>query len=241
METKFTFSPTPFTSKAAANKEYITAYNAWTLDMINNHHCTVTINDICKRLKVSKTWIASRIYPAVEYVRITPTRLEELNMDKESTLLFNELELRNYLMRAAIFTRQTKVIDLTNVLSSSQLAAALENPAIQKWDTENKHTYGKRSNRLLNSFDIAYDNVNELKRTEYESVPVEAFDFWAISTLYFSTEYKNKETAYREFFRKGMIKINIFGKAIFTQHPKEDLSKIIYPMTVSAKEYRENP
>lgn len=233
METVFTFKPKNFVSKAAADKAYKEAYEAWSLEMIKKHHCTVSIKDICSKLHVTDFWIKERLCPNVEYVKITPARLKELNMNHRSPLLFNELELRKYLMSAAVFSRQTKVIDLQKHMTEKEIAATLEDPAIVKWDETNKHTYGKRSNKLLNMLDVDYENVNETKRTEYESVEVEPFDFWIrAADLMFSKSYPNRETAYRDFFRKGMIKINIYGKAMFIQ--VDDLDKIVYPITIAA-------
>lgn len=233
METVFTFNRPNFTSKAAADKSYKEAYNTWSLDMIENHHCTVSIKDICSKLNVTTSWVRDRIFPNVEYIKLTPARLKELTMNHRAPLLFNELELRKFLMSAAVFTRQTKVIDLQKHMTEKEIATALEDPAILKWDEANKHTYGKRSNKLLNMLDVDYENVNETKRTGYKSVEVEPFDFWIRSLdLMFSKSYPNRETAYRDFFRKGMVKINVFGKAMFIQ--VDDLAKVVYPLTIPA-------
>lgn len=232
METVFTFKPNNFMSKAAADKEFKQAYDAWSLDMIEKHHCTIPIKEICAKLHVTDFWIKERLCPNVEYVKITPARLKELGMNHRSPLLFNELELRKFLISAAVFTRQTKVIDLQKCMTKKEIAMALEDTAIIKWDEANKHTYGKRSNKLLNMLNVDYENVNETKRTEYESVEVEPFDFWIrAADLSFSKSYPNRETAYRDFFRKGMVKINLYGKAMFIQI--DDLDKIVYPLTVA--------
>lgn len=234
METVFTFTYPNFVSKTASDKAYKAAYEAWSLDMIENHHCTVSIKDICSKLNVTTSWVRDRILPNVEYVKITPTRLKELNMNHRSPLLFNELELRKFLMSAAVFTRQTKVIDLQKHMTEKEIAAALDDPAIARWDEANKHTYGKRSNKLLNMLNVDYENVNETIRPQYEAVEVKPFDFWIrAADLVFSKDYPNRETAYRDFFRKGMVKINLFGKAMFIQI--DQLDKIIYPLTVAAK------
>lgn len=233
METVFAFTHPDFVSKAAADKSYKEAYEAWSLDMIENHHCTVSIKEICSKLNVTTSWVRDRILPNVEYVKITPSRLKELNMNHRSPLLFNEIKLRKFLMSAAVFTRQTKVIDLQKFMTEKEIAAALDDPAIAKWDEANKHTYGKRSNRLLNMLNVEHENVNETKRTQYEAIEVEPFDFWIrAADLVFSKDYPNRETAYRDFFRKGMIKINLFGKAMFIQ--VDDLAKIVLPLTVVA-------
>ncbi|MCQ2374233.1 MAG: hypothetical protein MJ050_09165, partial [Phascolarctobacterium sp.] len=67
------------------------------------------------------------------------------------------------------------------------------------------------------------------KRSQYEAVPVPSFDFWA-RNLIFSSDYVNRETAYRDVFRKGMIKITFFGKTFFVE--VDDTSKYSYPMTI---------
>lgn len=107
METVFLFTHPDFVSKAAADKAYKETYEAWSLDMIENHHCTISIKEICSKLHVTDFWIKDRLCPNVEYVKITPARLKELGMNHRSPLLFNELELRKFLMSAAVFTRQT--------------------------------------------------------------------------------------------------------------------------------------
>lgn len=234
METVFTFARPDFVSKAASDKAYKAAYDAWSLDMIDNHHCNVSIKDICSKLNVTTSWVRDRILPNVEYVKITPTRLKELNMNHRSPLLFNEIDLRKFLMSSAVFTRQTKVIDLQKFMTEKEITAALDDPAIVRWDEANKHTYGKRSNRLLNMLNVEYENVNETRRNDYEATSVEPFDYWVrAADLVFSKDYSNREIAYRDFFRKGMVKINLFGKAMFIQVDKID--KIVYPMTVAAK------
>lgn len=234
METAFTFIPPNFTSQSASNKAYKQAYEEWSLNMIENKHCTISIKAICSRLHVTTSWVRDRILPNVEYVKITPARLKELNMDHRCPLLFNELELRKFLMSVAVFTRQTKVIDLHKYMKEKEIAAALEDPAISRWDDANKHSYGKRSNKLLNMLNVEFENVNETRRNDYEAVQVDPFDFWICAAdLIFSSSYPNRETAYRDFFRKGMVKINLFGKALFIQ--VDDLDKIVYPLTVAVK------
>lgn len=232
METIFTFKRPDFVSKVAADKAYKEAYEVWSLDMIENHNCIISIKEICSRLHVTNSWVRDRLLPNVEYVKITPNRLKELNMNHRSPLLFNELELRKFLMSAAVFTRQTKVIDLQKFMTEKQIATALDDPAIVRWDEANKHTYGKRSNKLLNMLNVDYENVNETRRNDYESDEVEPFDFWLrAADLVFAKDYSNRETAYRDFFRKGMVKINLFGKAMFIQI--DNLDKIVYPMTIA--------
>lgn len=231
METTFTFINTPYASTAANSKlAYNKAYKAWCQNMITNHHCTISIKEIAKRLHVSSYWIATRLFPNVEYVKITPKVLEELGMDSKSPLLFNEIELRAFLKRAAVFSRQTIVIDLLKCKAARKVALAIENnDAISKWDDNNRHAYGKRSNRLLELLDDEYENVNETARSNYEPVLIKPFDFWD-KDLVISNDYPNRETAYRDIFRKGMVKINIFGKAVFTS--LENLDSIAYPLTI---------
>ncbi|MDO4179523.1 MAG: hypothetical protein Q4D21_10130 [Phascolarctobacterium sp.] len=229
METTFTFTPEPYVSYAINDRKYKATYNDWSIDMIKNHHCTVTIKDIMTKLHVSTYWIRSRIAPNVEYIKITPERLTELGMNPKSLLLYNKIELKEFLKKSAIFTRKTEVIDLAKCKEADKIAYLIDNDAvIAKWDQENRHAYGKRSNRLLNMLDTEYENVNETRRKDYMTVPIAPFDFWDMK-LIFASDYPNNETAYRDFFRKGMVKINIFGKAIFVS--VDNLDDVIYPLT----------
>lgn len=233
METVFTYISTHMDSPASIASAKKKAYNAWTLKMINEQHCTVSIKTIMKKLHVSRSWIEMRICPRVEYVKITPQRLKELNMDDHSPLLFNSVELRQFLQDAAEFTRQTIVIDLMEKLSTSEISMLQTDPVIHRWDANISHGFGKRSNRLLNNISADYENVNEMKRSLYPAVSVPSFDFWA-RNLIFSSDYANRETAYRDVFRKGMIKIVFFGKTFFVE--AEDTSKYTYPMTIAYTE-----
>ena len=231
METKFTFIDTPYASSASnREKAYKRAYKAWCQDKIKNHSFTVSIKDIMAKLHVSSYWIKTRLFPAVEYIKVAPNVLEELGMDPKSRLLFNENQLRVFLKHAATFSRQTIVIDLLKLKEAKKIALAIENdPAIAKWDEDNKHVYGKRSNRILTILGDDFDNVQETKRSMYEHVSLAPFDFWN-RKLVIPVEYVNYETAYRDIFRKGMVKISIFGKTVFTQ--LEDLKCIAYPLTI---------
>lgn len=229
METVFTFIPTRHDSPDAIVYAKKKAYNAWTLKMINEHHCNVGIKTIMNKLQVSRSWIEMRLCPNLEYVKISPQRLLELDLDDRSPLLFNSVELRKFLQDNAKFTRQTIVIDLLEKLSRDEISMVQNDVKIMRWDLNNKHLYGKRSNMLLNKIGADYENVNEMKRSHYEAVPVPSFDFWA-RNLIFSSDYVNRETAYRDVFRKGMIKITFFGKTFFVE--VDDTSKYSYPMTI---------
>lgn len=231
METKFTFQQKNFTSKAAAKVQYKKAYEAWSIDMIKNHNCTISIKQICQKLNVSISWISTRLCPNVEYVRINSDRLSELGMNPKATVLFNEKELISYLKNTAIFTQQTVVIDISNYIQNSLQSIEIINSSFSL----NKKAFGKIPDKLLDKYNIPYDNVNETKRSQYEEVVISSFDFWNISNLSFLKDYPNKETAYRDFFRKGMIKISIFGKVMFAK--TYELDKALLPMTIAAKEF----
>ena len=84
----------------------------------------------------------------------------------------------------------------------------------------------------MNLVDFEYSNVNQQKRSRYAAIKLEPFDFWD-RRLITTGEYPNNEMAYRDFFRKGMIKINLLNKSLFV----EDRVEAEYPMTISYEEY----
>lgn len=237
METAFTYNSLTYTSKTARDEAIKKAYKLWAKDMIVNHNCTVGIKAVMHKLHVSKDWIIHRLCPAVEYVKIDAKVLQELNMDPSSPLLFNIVELKEYIKRTAVFTRQTIVIDLMDHMTTCEKLMAQNDEKIVLWDTNNTHMYGKRSNRLLNKLEAEFENVNEQKRSQYKAVEVPAFDFWE-KELSFQHEYPHVELAYRDFFRKGMIRINLFGKAFFVQ--LEDSSSYSYPLTIQYQVENDN-
>lgn len=233
METPFIYdtSKSGRSTATTRTKAYKKAYNDWSYDMVQNHHCTVGIRHIMNKLHVTHFWITEHLMDNVEWCRITPTRLLELGMDTTSPLLFNELELRRYLQESAEFSRQTIVIDLAKIAPQKALHKADSDAQIQAFDNNCKD-YGKRADAFLDLLEEDYENVNEYKRSKYPAKKVESFDFWS-QPLRFSSDYPNRERAYRDFFRRGYVKINLFGKAIFVL--LEDLDKVIYPLTIPYK------
>lgn len=206
-------------------------YLEWVKDMVENHHCTVSIQEIMKRLHVSDFWVRKYIAPAVDFVRLNEEAVDLYKLNSGSTVFYDEVMLRDFLKNNAIFSKQTIVIDLAKVLKMDLLAKRADK-RVTKFDEGNKHIYGLRSKRFLNLVDFEYSNVNQQKRSRYAAIKLEPFDFWD-RRLITTDEYPNNEMAYRDFFRKGMIKINLLNKSLFL----EDRVEAEYPMTISYEEY----
>jgi len=237
----------------ARKKAYIKAYDEWAREMILKKQYNIGIKHIMTKLHVSDYWVRTHLCPSLDYIKVNPNKLEELGYDSHSTLLFREEDLRKYLVSISVFTRQTIVIDLAKEADIEKALRAAElNSDILAYDEKNKNVYGKRADALLDLLDKDYENVDERKRSKYPEIKVEPFDFWSYQ-IHFSSDYPNRERAYRDFFLRGFIKIilkdealkeensdtkkeskkrgNVSqGKAIFVL--KEDLNKIVYPMTV---------
>ena len=208
-----------------------TQYLQWVKDMVENHHCNISIQEIMRKLHVSDFWIRKYIAPAVDFVRLNEDAVDLYNLNKGSTVFYDEGMLREFLKNSATFSKQTVVIDLAKVLNMDLLAKRTDKRVI-KFDEGNKHIYGLRSNRFLNLVNFEYSNVNQQKRSRYAAIKVNPFDFWE-RRLITTDEYPNNEIAYRDFFRKGMIKINLLNKSLFV----EDRVEAEYPMTISYEEY----
>lgn len=234
MKLHFELDRSKYLSTAAYNKAYREGYSAWSIDLIKNKGFAVSVKDIMKRLHVSKYWIDQHIIHNencnVDYFEAFPSALSYLGIRDKSLLYFNEQQLRQYLFRAAEFSRWTNVIDLSRYMSQKALYEVDSNPAILNWDTYHKHVYGKRSERVLELLEDKFENADETERNKYNIVNVPPFDFWE-KELSFLSEFPNNETGYRYFFRHGTIKINLFGKALFVI--QEDLDKLSYPLTVA--------
>ena len=208
-----------------------TQYLQWVKDMVENHHCNISIQEIIRKLNVSDFWIRKYIAPAVDFVRLNEDAVDLYNLNKGSTVFYDEVMLREFLKNSATFSKQTVVIDLAKVLNMDLLAKRTDK-RVTKFDEGNKHIYGLRSNRFLNLVNFEYSNVNQQKRSRYAAIKVNPFDFWE-RRLITTDEYPNNEIAYRDFFRKGMIKINLLNKSLFV----EDRVEAEYPMTISYEEY----
>lgn len=218
-------------SSATARKQaFLKAYDSWLREMVIKQQYNIGIKYIMNKLHVSDFWIRKHLCPALDYIKVNAGKLEELGFDSHSTLLFREEDLRKHLVSISIFTRQTIVIDLAKEANAEKVIRAAElNSDIIAFDEQNKNIYGKRADVLLSMLDQEYENVNERKRSKYPEVEIEPFDFWSYP-LRFSSDYPNRERAYRDFFLRGFVKIAMEGKSIFVL--KEDLDKIVYPLTI---------
>ena len=232
MEIKFKYKiPYGLVSSEQRKAVTETQYLQWVKDMVENHHCNISIQEIIRKLNVSDFWIRKYIAPAVDFVRLNEDAVDLYNLNKGSTVFYDEVMLREFLKNSATFSKQTVVIDLAKVLNMDLLAKRTDKRVI-KFDEGNKHIYGLRSNRFLNLVNFEYSNVNQQKRSRYAAIKVNPFDFWE-RRLITTDEYPNNEIAYRDFFRKGMIKINLLNKSLFV----EDRVEAEYPMTISYEEY----
>ena len=155
---------------------------------------TVSIDQLMNRLKLSKSFIVQYITHAVSHVE--PVR------STGATVLFDETDLRAWLVHHATFTRQIHRRDV----------AAL-------WDKEQQQYPERSKGKTFDDYLGPIPPFNIYKRGVMPAVKVQGFDFWN-GQLIFPNDYHENihdpesnrllpELCYRDMYRIGAIKIQL--------------------------------
>ena len=110
----------PYGLVSSAQKKTVAEakYLKWVKDMVENHHCTVSIQEIMKRLHVSDFWVRKYIAPAVDFVRLNEEAVDLYKLNSGSTVFYDEVMLRDFLKNNADF--ETTFYDIGDGLSVSK-------------------------------------------------------------------------------------------------------------------------
>ena len=157
----------------------------------------ISINDLMERLKLSRNYIIRNITHCVEHIEEAPS--------KGARVIYNEYQLRKYLMQKSTFTRQTRRINLEHEL--------------QNYIKEHPNDYRIKSHDFEEQFIGKIPDWTKAKRSELPCIPLKSTDFWDFP-LIFPKEYtqgddspeaptKTAEICYRDMFKAGAIKIQL--------------------------------
>lgn len=145
----------------------------------------ISTQDIMRKLCVSRTYVTNNITHTVKH----------LDNPRSSLVIFDEKELRNWLMQHATFTRQTQYIDL-NAYAKKHIL----------------HHTRYSAEDIIGQVPRIYDHK---QRGLYPYIAVKPFDFWD-KPLIFPKNYtdvdgnkKSAEMCYRATFDEGAIKIQL--------------------------------
>lgn len=145
----------------------------------------ISTQDIMKKLCVSRTYVTNNITHTVKH----------LDNPRSSLVIFDEDELRKWLMQHATFTRQTQYIDLDAYAKKHIL----------------HHTQYSLED-IIGQVPRIYDHK---QRGLHPYIAVKPFDFWD-KPLIFPKNYidengnkKSAEMCYRAMFDEGAIKIQL--------------------------------
>ena len=145
----------------------------------------ISTQDIMRKLCVSRTYVTNNITHTVKH----------LDNPRSSLVIFDETELRKWLMQHATFTRQTQYIDLDAYAKKHIL-----------------HHTRYSAEDIIGQVPRIYDHK---QRGLYPYTKVKPFDFWD-KPLIFPKNYtdvngnkKSAEMCYRAMFDEGAIKIQL--------------------------------
>lgn len=163
---------------------------------MNKEKKGISISEIIKRLKLSRNYITRNITHCIKHIEEDPS--------KGTRVFFDEIEFRKYLKNQAIFTRQTKRINIDYEI-----------------EEYNKKFPGKNiTKKDCREFMGKIPRMSDISRSQLPAIPVPSFDFWD-KKLIFPKEYikdeernpdtkiHNAEICYRDMFEIGAVKIQL--------------------------------